>query len=137
MPDVAVYAVEAPGGGEPEPPGGEEPEPPPTTSPPIDAPTPPAANEAGATPLTLGSVETSITAGPDKVVRRSRAKFRFSATRADAAFFCSLDGSPFSACDSPHRVRVGRGKHHFDVAAVAGYAFDLTPATFTWKRRGR
>ena len=82
--------------------------------------------------------QTTISAGPKDRSRKKTATFEFTGidARAVAGFECSLDGKPFTACSSPHTVKVKRGRHSFAVRAVdqVGNADDV-PATDTWKVR--
>ncbi|MDX6588270.1 MAG: chymotrypsin [Solirubrobacterales bacterium] len=86
----------------------------------------------------LAPVDTTITKGPKRKVRGKRATFEFSASSASGdtlAFKCSLDREEFEACSSPHTTRkVSKGKHLFEVRAIAGAMEDLTPASHRWRR---
>lgn len=80
--------------------------------------------------------ETTIDAGPADGSRRTdaTATFEFSADEDDVAFECSIDGSSFELCQSPHSTgSLGIGAHTFAVRAedAAGNA-DPTPAARTW-----
>jgi hypothetical protein len=87
--------------------------------------------------------ETELTNAPRKVKtkkRKAKVRFEFVSAPAGAAFECSLDGSPFKACTSPHTVKAGVGKHALSVRAVgAEGAVDATPAlaSFKVKRKRR
>ena len=82
--------------------------------------------------------ETTITKGPKKKTRKKTATFEFSSSEAGSTFQCKLDGvGGFESCDSPHEIKVKKGKHNFAVRAIvatpaAGFV-DETPATFDWK----
>jgi hypothetical protein len=80
--------------------------------------------------------DTTITKGPKKKTKKKTATFEFSGTdaRALAGFECSLDGGAFASCTSPHRVKVKKGKHTFEVRAIdtAGNR-DASVATYSWK----
>lgn len=60
---------------------------------------------------------------PPKRVRSDRrrvgVRFRFRSADSAASFECRLDGKRFRACESPRRLRVGRGGHRFRVRAIA------------------
>jgi hypothetical protein len=77
--------------------------------------------------------DTRLELHPAKRVRRKRAKFAFTATDATATFECELDGGGFKPCSSPAKVKVGRGRHVFEVRAVNAAGPDDTPATWRWK----
>ena len=63
-----------------------------------------------------------------------RAEFEFGSSDVGSRFECKLDGKPYRACISPHRVKVKLGKHAFRVRAVdpQGVA-DATPAFLRWR----
>jgi hypothetical protein len=76
---------------------------------------------------------TTITSGPQGTKktkkRRISARYRFESSQHDSTFECSLDGKPFSTCDSPKRVSLGKGKHRFEVRAISAIGnTDPTPA---------
>ena len=74
--------------------------------------------------------ETSISTSPAASVSPGPVRFGFSGNEMGVSFECSLDGSAFSACDSPARFEgLGAGSHTFKVRAIdpAGNA-DPTPA---------
>lgn len=77
--------------------------------------------------------DTVIIKHPKAKTKSKKATFEFTATIAGATFECQLDKAPFSACASPHRVKVGVGKHVFSVRATAKGLTDTSPATFKWK----
>jgi hypothetical protein len=80
--------------------------------------------------------DTAITKGPKKKTKKKRATFEFTGSdaRAVGSFQCSLDGGAFTACTSPHTVKVKKGRHTFSVRATdqAGNV-DASPATDDWK----
>jgi hypothetical protein len=79
--------------------------------------------------------ETTITKGPKAKTTSKTASFQFASSEAGSSFECSLDGSKFAACTSPHSVKAKKpGKHNFQVRArdAAGNV-DPSEATFTWK----
>jgi pimeloyl-ACP methyl ester carboxylesterase len=61
-------------------------------------------------------------AGPGNEVRRDRARrgvrFRFGSPDASATFECRLDGGKWRGCESPSKVKTGRGRHRFRVHAT-------------------
>jgi hypothetical protein len=96
---------------------------------------PPAPTEPGPPSGDSSPPDTTIHAGPKRRTRRTIAEFEFSSTEPGSSFDCVLDGrQQFKACASPFIVKVGKGKHTFDVRATdaAGNA-DATPASTTWK----
>jgi hypothetical protein len=79
----------------------------------------------------------TITGGPKDKTRKKTATFEFTGTdaRAVASFQCSLDGSAFATCSSPHMVKVKKGKHALQVQAIDEAGNVGVPATDTWKRK--
>jgi hypothetical protein len=78
--------------------------------------------------------ETALTAGPSGTVASTAAAFEFAADEAGSDFECSLDGAPFTQCDSPLAYTgLLNGAHHFEVRAIdpSGNA-DASPATRDW-----
>jgi hypothetical protein len=77
--------------------------------------------------------ETTIDVGPlanDTIIDRTP-EFEFSSDEPDSTFACSVDGSVFAPCRSPHETApLGDGRHTFAVRATnpAGNT-DPTPAT--------
>jgi hypothetical protein len=68
--------------------------------------------------------------------KRATVTFEFTGTdaRTIAGFECSLDGATFTACTSPHTVKVKKGEHAFSVRAIdAAGNIDGAPATDSWK----
>jgi hypothetical protein len=77
--------------------------------------------------------DTTITKRPKDKTKKKTATFEFSSSLEGSTFECKLDGGPFAACTSPHTIKVGKGKHSFEVRAVRKGQTDATPATDTWK----
>jgi hypothetical protein len=79
----------------------------------------------------------TITKGPKNKTKKKKAKFEFTGSdaRAVAGFQCSLDGDPFEPCTSPHKVKVKKGKHTFEVRAVDDAGNVGSPASDRWKRK--
>jgi hypothetical protein len=80
---------------------------------------------------------TSLLKAPRKVRTRKLSApvaFRFTSDTANTTFRCKFDrGSP-RRCSSPLRLRVARGRHTFEVAAVDEFGDpDPTPARRTFK----
>ena len=85
-----------------------------------------------------GGIETTITKGPKNKTKKKTATFEFTGvkTRAIAGFECSVDGKAFAPCSSPHKVRVKKGRHTFQVQAIdTASNMDETPASDSWKRK--
>jgi CSLREA domain-containing protein len=85
--------------------------------------------------------DTEITSGPSGLTGDTVAVFQFAGTddvtpALELGFECSLDGEPFSGCDSPHELAdLTPGEHTFAVRAVDDAEIpnvDPTPATATW-----
>lgn len=82
--------------------------------------------------------DTQITKGPKKLTRKKQLTFEFNASEP-ASLECQLDRKPFAPCASPLRVKAAKkGKHRLRVRATdtAG-RLDPTPASSTWRRKGR
>jgi hypothetical protein len=88
------------------------------------------------------ALETAITSGPKKKVKakkkKKKATFQFVATLGgnpvpDATFTCQVDGRAPVPCSSPFTTKVKKGKHTFQVYAVANGETDSTPAAAQWK----
>jgi streptogramin lyase len=92
--------------------------------------------------------ETTIGKGPKKKVttkaKKAQVTFRFSSTAAAATFECALVKKPkkkgkkapkpkFSACKSPHKLKLKPGKYTFSVRAVLGGVADPSPATSAFR----
>jgi hypothetical protein len=78
---------------------------------------------------------TTITARPKNRTKKKKATFKFSATEPGSSFECSLDGSGFAPCASPHTVKVRPGKHTFKVRAIDQAGNVGAPAKDSWKRK--
>ncbi len=97
-----------------------------------------AADAATVTPINIdkSDPDTTITRQPDDPSPLV-ATFEFSGAdtvSGVAAFTCSLDGAPLTACTSPQAYTgLTAGQHTFQVQArdVAGHV-DATPASYTW-----
>ena len=77
---------------------------------------------------------TSIVTAPQTTTQDSIALFTFGANEPDVTFECSLDGAPFTDCESPHAVSVADGQHELQVRALDGSGTpDPTPASHTWR----
>ena len=77
--------------------------------------------------------ETTINSGPAATTSSTSATLTFSANEA-SSFSCSVDGSPFTACNSPVTLGgLAPGSHTFQAQAtdLAGNT-DPTPATRNW-----
>ena len=83
---------------------------------------------------TPGPPDTEITGGPKPKTHSKKATFEFTSTTPNSSFECNLDGSGFQPCTSPHKVKVKKGKHAFQVRATdpAGQV-DPAPAQADWK----
>ncbi len=78
--------------------------------------------------------DTTIDSGPSTLSNSASASFSFTSGESDVTFLCSLDGSAFAACASPHSYNyLADGSHTFAVKAtdLAGNA-DASPATYAW-----
>ncbi|HRK48740.1 MAG TPA: hypothetical protein PK324_24145, partial [Nocardioides sp.] len=76
--------------------------------------------------------DTTITGSPPNPSNATSPQFTFS-SEAGALFECSLDGSAFASCSSPHPVTVSHGSHTFQVRAYdAAGNRDPSPATYAW-----
>ena len=63
--------------------------------------------------------ETNLTRGPDPVTTEAAPAFEFSSWDPTASFECSVDGGPWTACTSPHRVApLADGLHDVRIRAV-------------------
>jgi subtilisin-like proprotein convertase family protein len=88
---------------------------------------------SGGWSIAITTLETTITKRPKGKTTKKTATFEFTADQAGATFECAVDGKPFAPCTSPRKVKVGRGRHEFEVRATVGGVTDDTPATATWK----
>lgn len=76
----------------------------------------------------------TIDDGPKKQTKKRSAKFFFSSDDPAATFECRLDGPPFAACLSPLELRgLVRGRHEFEVRAIAPTGAVSEPAVQKWK----
>jgi large repetitive protein len=83
--------------------------------------------------------DTIITAGPSGLNANTNVVFEFTGSdngtpAAELQFECSLDGSPFGGCTSPHEFPVETlGVHTFEVRAIdLALNVDATPISRTW-----
>jgi hypothetical protein len=79
----------------------------------------------------------SIDAAPPSVTNSQTAHFEFSSTDSEVTFFCSLDGAPFSECDSPQEqdyASLPEGAHTFAVKTSRDPPGprESSPATHNW-----
>ncbi len=80
--------------------------------------------------------ETKIVSGPPRRSSKRKPTFRFASSEQGVTYECALEKAPFSACESPFRAKVGKGRHQFEVQAIdragnvdpepAGYRFRVT-----------
>lgn len=91
-----------------------------------------AAPIAGALAQSLPLV--TIDDGPKKQTKKRAAKFVFSSDDPAATFECRLDAPRFAPCASPFAVRgLERGRHVFEVRALAAVGGASPPAALKWK----
>jgi hypothetical protein len=85
-------------------------------------------------PPDTSAPDTTITKRPKDKSKHKQATFEFSSSEPGSSFECKLDNGAFAPCSSPDELKVGKGKHHFEVRArdAAGNV-DPTPATDDWK----
>jgi hypothetical protein len=78
--------------------------------------------------------DTAITGGPPATTELTTASFTFTATQTGSTFECSLDGSVFAECGTPHEVTgLALGAHTLQVRAVdPADNVDPTPASRSW-----
>jgi hypothetical protein len=88
---------------------------------------------SGGWSLAITTLETTITKRPKGKTSKKTATFQFTADQPGATFGCAVDGKPFTPCTSPRKVKVGLGRHEFEVRATVGGVTDDSPATATWK----
>ncbi len=66
--------------------------------------------------------KTTITRAPKRKVKtrksKARVTFEFDSDEKGSTFECRLDKKPFENCSSPLKLKVGVGKHTFDVRAT-------------------
>ena len=81
-----------------------------------------------------GPPDTEITEGPKPQTHGKKTTFEFTSTTPNSSFECNLDGTGFLPCTSPHKVRVKKGKHAFQVRATDPIGqVDPVPAQADWK----
>ena len=68
--------------------------------------------------LPCGPPSAVISKAPKRRTRSRKAEFVFASDDPAATFECRVDAGPFTACASPHKLRVRRGKHKLWVRAV-------------------
>jgi len=80
-------------------------------------------------------VETVIVRGPKKKVKRPKVRFAFdSPNHEPAGFVCTLDDGKPKPCSATEKVKVDRGRHHLEVAAIDALGRrDPTPASYGWR----
>ncbi|MFP2957252.1 Ig-like domain-containing protein [Myxococcus sp. 1LA] len=78
--------------------------------------------------------ETSFTQTPPLLSASATATFAFASDESPVTYECSLDGAPFSACDTPAELTgLADGEHELQVRARdADGNVDPTPASHTW-----
>ena len=79
--------------------------------------------------------QTTIDAGPSGDTLSTTATFTFGADELNVEFQCSLNGEPFSGCDSPYELAdlvIGTTYTLQVFATDAAGNIDLTPASRTW-----
>lgn len=64
---------------------------------------------------------TTITSAPSGEIPSGHAEISFTSIEPLGSFQCSLDGSEYTYCTSPHLVNVGPGTHEFKVHAVRAH----------------
>jgi hypothetical protein len=81
--------------------------------------------------------QAQITKGPKDKTRKRTATFEFTGTdaRAISSFECKLDQGAFAPCTSPHKVKVKKGRHTFEVRAIDQAGNVGSPETDSWKRK--
>ena len=85
-------------------------------------------------PVDSSAPSAAIGNGPKAKTKKKDATFTFTGSdRAVSGFQCSLDSGPFTACTSPHTVRVKKGRHTFQVRAIDQAGNVGAPATYEWK----
>lgn len=87
-------------------------------------------------PFDTDPPETEITKGPARKTEKRKAILNFTSDEPASTFECSLDGKDFEPCTSPHKVRVRRGRHSFQVRAIDAVGnVDASPAEWRWRVR--
>jgi CSLREA domain-containing protein len=81
--------------------------------------------------------EVSITSGPSGITNAASATFEFEATDSGSdvtSVECSLDGAPFSSCDTPQEYSgLADGPHTFEVKATDAAGNTSVPVVRSWK----
>jgi len=74
-----------------------------------------------------------IEKGPRRKTASRKARFRFSSGGPGATFECALDKRKFKSCSSPKKLKVGLGKHRFQVRGMDSAGQLSEPAVFKWR----
>ncbi len=76
----------------------------------------------------------SITSGPDDPTFATSAQFNFAGKQSGLGFRCSLDGAPYSSCNSgtSNYNKLSVGEHTFRVVAVDSSGRVSAPSPYTW-----
>jgi hypothetical protein len=83
--------------------------------------------------IETGPPEPTIDSGPPSLTTGTAAELTFSDEAPDVTFQCSIDGSAFAACTSPHGYAgLGDGTHEFEVKAFFATGADSPAATYLW-----
>ena len=82
-----------------------------------------------------GAPDTTITKAPKAKSAKTKAKLKFTSSKAGSTFECKLDKGAFESCSSPTKyTKLKPGKHKFKVRAIdADGNADPTPAKAKWK----
>ena len=71
--------------------------------------------------------------GVNDVTTVETAEFAFNASEVGSTFRCSLNGSAFDPCASPHKIKAKKGLNVFTVFGKdAAGNIDDSPATYSW-----
>ena len=78
--------------------------------------------------------DTTLTATPPASTTNTSATFRFTASELGVSYQCSLDGAPFSNCNSGIVLNnLAVGEHTFQVRAIDAFDnVETEPASYTW-----
>jgi len=78
---------------------------------------------------------TTITDHPVTLTNQSTAAFKFTSSKPQSTFECSLDSAPFTTCSTPLTLNgLAEQSHTLRVRAIdAGRHVDPSPDAFTWK----
>jgi hypothetical protein len=87
----------------------------------------------GAPPAGSGPPQTTITGHPKGRTRARRVGFKFLSSVSGSSFECKLDRGQYAGCSSPHRIKVGPGRHRFLVRATAAGLPDASAAEFRFE----